>query len=254
VTRTAVRHIDCQASQRWPVAARNKRNGCCLPTPSATVSPSITDTTNTLHVEASLPAAAAMDGQWLSGSSASCVAAALASRAESCHRIIIAPSQHPSQSAVLGNPSAPASDVPSLRQHRCRRRARAARATRRRPSVHWLDRASDGGLGRRSWWTHRSAAGDSAAKNAETTHDSARCQPASQLQGGRTHLLDLQGAPAHPMHRPHWPRPLRLNISDKNRRYIGTSQSNRPPKRTQRPPHLPTERRLHFGHPEAHLT
>jgi hypothetical protein len=33
-------------------------------------------------------------------------------------------------------------------------------------------------------------------------------------------------------------RPLRLNISDKNRRYIGKSQSKRPPKRTQRPPHV----------------
>jgi hypothetical protein len=35
-----------------------------------------------------------------------------------------------------------------------------------------------------------------------------------------------------------YPRPLRLNISsDKNRRYIGKSQSKRPPERTQRTPH-----------------
>jgi hypothetical protein len=32
----------------------------------------------------------------------------------------------------------------------------------------------------------------------------------------------------------HYPRPLRLNISDKNRRYIGKYQSKRPPKGTQR--------------------
>jgi hypothetical protein len=48
-----------------------------------------------------------------------------------------------------------------------------------------------------------------------------------------------QPSPSQPRPRwpDHWPRPLRLNISlflDKNRRYIGKSQSKRPPKRTQR--------------------
>jgi hypothetical protein len=35
-----------------------------------------------------------------------------------------------------------------------------------------------------------------------------------------------------------WPKTLRLNISDKNRRYIRKYQSKRPPEKTQRPPHL----------------
>jgi hypothetical protein len=46
-----------------------------------------------------------------------------------------------------------------------------------------------------------------------------------------------------------WPRPLRLNMSDKNRCYIGKSQSKRPPKRTQRPPHLPSPPGAPTGRP-----
>jgi hypothetical protein len=58
------------------------------------------------------------------------------------------------------------------------------------------------------------------------------------------HRLDAAGGPdqqrvipPHLLGARRWPRPLRLNISDKNRRYISKSQSKRPPKNTQRPPH-----------------
>jgi hypothetical protein len=55
---------------------------------------------------------------------------------------------------------------------------------------------------------------------------------------GREHRGDLaQPAVCGVQLAASYPRPLRLNISDKNRRYTGKSQSHRPPKRTQRTPH-----------------
>jgi hypothetical protein len=49
------------------------------------------------------------------------------------------------------------------------------------------------------------------------------------------------------------PRPLRLNISDKNRRYIGKSQSKRQPQKTPRPPHLRRQQRRRLIRHEEQL-